>query len=138
MYACNILRVVIFCYSINHSLTHLLITLLSPHHLLLITTSTPQQFLRELALNMVANVLTNTQTQDSLPDKNQTMEAMRGLREDVEKHLSEKLIGDRVAQFEADLAEQGVQVELRVRNPVVRAEIESVKQLQRALDTDRT
>jgi len=99
-------------------------------------------YMRELALNMIEGVLaveakgeagsvsgegeSLAAIDKALPDK------MRSLLALVEKHLSQEVVEQRMADFEREAAKQGKIVAVRHRNPLVQAQLDDERERMRS------
>lgn len=125
-----------------------------------ITPAMELAYLKALAQNMISNVLERSCAEEAsqqdqqmsrllpqkvfstariaepLPDSEVLVRRIMALQGDVDKFLSDEIIAQRVAAFRAQAAEQGQSVVVRHRNPVMQAEMETARELER--DAART
>lgn len=83
-------------------------------------------YMRALSLNMISDIL--RKPVDELPDKT-LHDRMHQLRRDVDLHLSEEHIAEKIREFESTLKQQGQVVEKVYRDPVAKEELRAYEEL---------
>lgn len=103
-----------------------------------ITAPIDLQYMRTLALNMVENIelkrsVVNNQSYDKSGAviSDDMFTKLQDLRDDVELFLSEKFIDEKMAEYRDNAREEGIDVIVTHRNPLVRDDIELQEELAR-------
>jgi hypothetical protein len=71
-----------------------------------------------------------------LPNVAEVTAAMKLLQVDINILLSDEVIQLKMQQYEEEIAQQGKQLVIRHRNPVIQAEMDTMKELQRNRDRE--
>jgi hypothetical protein len=104
-------------------------------------------YMKALALNMIANILSRSDpryhdldnkpyssldySNNPLPNEASLVKDMKNLKVVVDKYLADEVIEQRIAAFEEEVRQQGKRIIVRNRNPAIQSEMDAMREISR-------